>query len=189
MDIALFDALMSALTLPAGILFATGRPPSRMGNDHPSVAPYETLDASDGRIVVAAGNPRLWKQLCQAIGRPELETDSRFSTNSARLAHRAALKHEIERVFSQHTVDQLVERLHAHGVPCGRVRSIEQALASDQLRERDMLIEMTRPDLGAIRNIGNPIKLSRTPYSINRPPPKLGEHTDEVLRDLFAFKE
>jgi formyl-CoA transferase len=188
-DIALFDSLMSVLTLPVGILFATGQAPVRMGNDHPSVAPYETLNAADGRIVVAVGNPRLWNQFCQALGRPSLETDVRFATNSDRLANRAALKEEIEAVFGQFTVDQLIERLHAHGVPCGRVRSVEQAIASEQLRARDMLIELRRDDLGPILNIGNPIKLSRTPYSITRPPPRLGEHTEQVLRSLLTFKE
>jgi crotonobetainyl-CoA:carnitine CoA-transferase CaiB-like acyl-CoA transferase len=188
-DIALFDSLMSVLTLPAGILFSTGRAPTRMGNDHPSVAPYETLDAADGRIVVAVGNPRLWKRFCQAIGRPALETDSRFATNSERLANRAALKQEIEATFSRLTVDEIERRLRQHRVPCGRVRSIEEALANEQLRARDMIVDLRRDDLGTVRNIGNPIKLSRTPCAINRPPPRLGEHTDEVLRSLLTFKE
>jgi crotonobetainyl-CoA:carnitine CoA-transferase CaiB-like acyl-CoA transferase len=188
-DIALFDSLVSVLTLPAGILFATGQSPSRMGNDHPSIAPYETFHASDGPIVIAVGNPRLWHQFCEAIDRPELDSDPRFRTNSDRLANRAALKDEIERVFARCSVDQLIERLHAHGVPCGHVRSVEEALSSELVREREMLIELTRPDGGRIRNVGNPIKLSRTPYSISRPPPALGEHTEEVLRSLLAFRE
>jgi crotonobetainyl-CoA:carnitine CoA-transferase CaiB-like acyl-CoA transferase len=183
-DIALLDSLMSVMTLPLGILWATGRAPHRMGNDHPSVAPYETLQASDGSIVVAVGNPRLWIQFCEAIGAEALAADPRFQTNTDRLDNRPALKAAIEAVFSTLTVDEILARLRAHQVPCGRVRTIEQAIADPQLHARNMVLDLEVAGLGTVRNIGNQIKLSRAPARAAHGAPRLGEHTAEVLQAL-----
>ena len=183
-DIALFDSLLSALSLPVGIHFATGQSPQRMGNDHPSIAPYETLRARNGFIIVAAGNPRLWTQLCIAIGAEHLVDDPRFENNTERLRHRTELKRELETRFQQFTLDELIKRLQAHNVPCGQVRSIADALADPQVAAREMVIAIGHPDLGTINNLGNPVKMSASPAQVRLPPPRLGEHTDEVLKDL-----
>jgi crotonobetainyl-CoA:carnitine CoA-transferase CaiB-like acyl-CoA transferase len=183
-DIALFDSLLSALSLPVGIHFATGQSPQRMGNDHPSIAPYETLRGRDGFIIVAAGNPRLWTQLCIAIGAEHLVDDPRFENNTERLRHRTELKRELETRFQQFTLDELIKRLQAHNVPCGQVRSIADALADPQVAAREMVIAIGHPDLGTINNLGNPVKMSASPAQVRLPPPRLGEHTDEVLKDL-----
>jgi crotonobetainyl-CoA:carnitine CoA-transferase CaiB-like acyl-CoA transferase len=185
-DIALFDSLMSALTLPVGILLATGQSPHRMGNDHPSIAPYETLVARDGLVIVAAGNPRLWTQLCAAIDAEHLVSDPRFLTNADRLRNRAELKTELEAIFQRLPLDELIGRLEAHNVPCGRVRSVDEAIKDPQLLAREMVIAIEHPELGTIKNLGNPIKLSRTPHVRKLPPPRLGEHTDEVLKTLCS---
>jgi crotonobetainyl-CoA:carnitine CoA-transferase CaiB-like acyl-CoA transferase len=183
-DIALFDSLLSALSLPVGIHFATGQSPQRMGNDHPSIAPYETLRARNGFIIVAAGNPRLWTQLCIAIGAEHLVDDPRFENNTERLRHRTELKRELETRFQQFTLDELIKRLQAHNVPCGQVRSIADALADPQVAAREMVIAIEHPDLGTIKNLGNPVKLSASPAEVRLPPPRLGEHTDEVLKEF-----
>jgi crotonobetainyl-CoA:carnitine CoA-transferase CaiB-like acyl-CoA transferase len=183
-DISLFDSLMSTMTLPAGIFLATGQKPSRMGNRHPSIAPYETFAARDGSVMVCAGNPRLWEQFCAAIGRPDLPADPRFATNGNRLLNRAALVEIVESTFSQLTVDEVVGRLEDHGVPCGRVRSIDEALDDPQVLARDMLLSMSHEALGQVSVIGNPLKLSGAPPSYRLPPPALGEHTTEVLESL-----
>ena len=183
-DVALFDSLMAIMALPVGILFATGQAPARMGNDHPSIAPYDTLSARGGRIIIAAGNPRLWSQCCAALGIDHLVDDARFRTNTDRLANRAALQAELEKVLATMSVDEAVAALNAHGVPCGRVRSVEQAVADPQLSAREMLIEVQRGGLAAFRTIGNPIKLSRTPADITLPPPALGEHTAQIIEGL-----
>src|SRR5262249_44071243 len=149
-DIALFDSLLSALTLPVGILLATGAAPSRMGNEHPSIAPYETLQARGAPIVVAVGNPRLWQQLCDAIEAPELAADPRFATNGDRLANRAALKEEIERRLARWPVDEALARLEAHDVPRGRVRSVAEALADPQVAARGMVQDIGLPGLDAL---------------------------------------
>ena len=183
-DIALLDSMTSTLALPANVFFATGEELSREGNDHHSLTPYETVTASDGLVVVAVGNERLWRQFCQAIGEPQLETDPRFVTNTDRMRHRAALKEVLQRLVAALTRAQLIGRLQAHAVPCGEVRTVAEALADSQLAAREMVVELDHPDLGSIRALGNPIKLSRTPAVIRRPPPGLGEHTAEVLEPL-----
>jgi crotonobetainyl-CoA:carnitine CoA-transferase CaiB-like acyl-CoA transferase len=183
-DIALFDAILAAMTLPAGIAFATGRPPARMGNRHPSIAPYETFRTSDGLVMVCAGNPKLWRQFCQAIERPDLPDDPRFVDNSARLGHRDALVAIIEACSTSLSVAEFVARLTRNGVPCGRVRSIDEALSDPQVEARHMLVPMSHPIVGDIQTIGNPMALSASPPVYRRPPPLLGEHTGEVLLAL-----
>ena len=183
-DIALFDAVLAAMTLPAGIAFATGTAPTRMGNQHPSIAPYETFHARDGIVMVCAGNPKLWQHFCAAIDRPELLADRRYTDNSARLAHRADLVAVIEERTRAWMVDELVSRLDRHGVPCGRVRSISEALADPQVEARGMLVRMAHPTLGEVPVIGNPMAMSSSPPTYRRPPPGLGEHTAEILHEL-----
>jgi crotonobetainyl-CoA:carnitine CoA-transferase CaiB-like acyl-CoA transferase len=181
-DIALLDSAVSILGLPTGIVAATGRSPGRMGNEHPSLAPYEPYPAADGWVIVAVANPRLWSRFCEAMGATHLEHDARFATNSDRLRHRPALNAAIRELFRPQTVDALVDRLTAAGVPCGRVRSIDQVLADPQLAARDMLVEIGAGD-ATMSVPGNPVKLSDTPPDPRRsPPPALGQHTDEIRR-------
>lgn len=183
-DVALFDSMLSALTLPAGILCSTGRHPKRMGNDHPSIAPYETLAAFDGSIVVAVGNQRLWRRFCDALGRSDLFDDPRFVSNELRIANRSALKDEIHQAFGDRTVTQLVELLRAVDVPCGPVRTVAEALEDAQVADRNMLLAIPVEGLGTARVLGNPVKLSDTPPTVRLPPPRLGEHTLEILAEL-----
>ena len=183
-DIALLDAMTSTLALPANVLFATGEELAREGNDHHSLTPYEAVAASDGLVMVAVGNQRLWRQFCQAIGHPDLETDPRFATNTDRMQHRTELKTLLAGKLGGLTRDTLIGRLRAHAVPCGQVRTVAEALADPQLAAREMVVELTHAELGPIRALGNPIKLSRTPAVIERPPPALGQHTEEVLAQL-----
>lgn len=183
-DIALLDAMTSALALPANVLFATGQELGREGNDHHSLTPYEAVRVTDGLVMIAVGNQRLWHQFCRAIGQPELETDPRFVTNTDRMQHRRELKAHLHTCLAGLTRDQLIGQLRAHAVPCGQVRSVAEALADPQLAARDMVVELAHPKLGTVRLLGNPIKLSRSPAVIHRPPPGLGEHTAEVLAEL-----
>jgi crotonobetainyl-CoA:carnitine CoA-transferase CaiB-like acyl-CoA transferase len=183
-DISLYDSMLSVMRLPVGILLATGTAPTRLGNDHPSVAPYETLNTAEGRIIVAVGNPRLWKRFCRAIDRDDLLNDPRFADNANRLWNRAALKAELECAFRSFRLSDLIERLQANGVPCGRVRSIDEALTDPQVSARDMLLSIPNGEDGPVLNLGTPVKLSRTPARVGLRPPHLGEHTSEVLAAL-----
>ena len=183
-DIALLDAMSSALALPAGIYFNTGEAPGREGNQHHSLTPYETIDVKDGLVVVAVGNQRLWRQFCAAVGAADLEHDARYATNTDRMAHRPRLIEELTPRLARFTRDELIERLRAHSVPCAQVRTIAEALEDPHLRAREMVVDIPHAELGAVRTLGNPIKLSRTPAEIRRPPPALGEHTAEILEAL-----
>jgi crotonobetainyl-CoA:carnitine CoA-transferase CaiB-like acyl-CoA transferase len=183
-DISLFEAMLSVMRLPMSVLLATGAIPSRVGNDHLNIAPYQPLRAKDGLIIVAVANPALWIRFCEAMDRPEWRDDPRFTTNTERVANRAALKEAIEGVFAGLTVDELTARFQAKNVPCGRVRSIGEALEHPQVGPRDVLLEQAHPAIGAIRTLAPVVRLSRTPAEVTLPPPGLGEHTEEVLAAL-----
>ncbi len=188
LDIALLDSAVSVLGLPVGIVAATGQSPGRLGNEHPSLAPYEPYPAADGHVVVAVANPRLWSRFCAAVGAESLEHDPRFATNSDRLQNRAVLNEIIRGLFGDKRVDWLIDRLSAAGVPCGRVRTIDDVLRDPQLAARNMLIDM--PAGGeSVRVPGNPVKLSDVPAIQAEPPPALGEHTDAVRRSLARRPE
>src|SRR5712671_2728546 len=121
-------------------LVATGQDPTRAGNDHLTIAPYEPLRAKDGLLIVAVANPRLWDRLCDAIERPDLRDDARFRTNADRVANREALKRELESTFRAWSVDELTKRLQQRNVPCGRVRTMRQAVEHPQVEPREMLV-------------------------------------------------
>ncbi len=183
-DIALYDSVLSTLSMPAGILQATGRNPRRLGNDHAAIAPYETLQAKDGIVMIAAANPRLWKQLCAAVGVGHLVDDPRFKTNTDRVKNRAELKVELERAFAPYTVAELAQILEKASVPCGQVRSVSEAIDDPQVAARQMFFGFDDAELNGFKVLGNPIKLSQHNELPARRPPKLGEHTREILKEL-----
>ena len=183
-DISLFEAMLSVMRLPMSVLLATGNTPSRVGNEHLNIAPYQPLQAKDGLIIVAVANPGLWVRFCAAMERPEWRDDPRFKTNTDRVAHRDALKAAIEVEFQAMTVDELMRRFQANNVPCGRVRSIAEALSHPQVGPRQILLTQPHPQIGPIETLAPVVRLSRTPADVTLPPPGLGEHTDEVLAGL-----
>jgi formyl-CoA transferase len=183
-DISLFEAMLSVMRLPMSVLLATGNTPSRVGNEHLNIAPYQPLQAKDGLIIVAVANPGLWVRFCEAMERPEWRDDPRFKTNTDRVAHRQALKAAIEIEFQALTVDELMRRFQAKNVPCGRVRSMAEALEHPQVGPRQMLLTQPHPQIGPIETLAPVVRLSRTPADVTLPPPGLGEHTDEVLAGL-----
>jgi crotonobetainyl-CoA:carnitine CoA-transferase CaiB-like acyl-CoA transferase len=183
-DISLFESMLSVMRLPMSVLEATGVTPTRVGNDHLNIAPYEPLRAKDGLIIVAVANPGLWIRFCEAMERPDWREDPRFLTNTDRVANRDALKAAIEAVFSGFTVEELTGRFQAKNVPCGRVRSIGEALEHPQIGPREILMVQEHPRMGPIETLSPVVRLSRTPASVTLPPPELGEHTKEVLASL-----
>jgi formyl-CoA transferase len=186
-DIALLDSAVSILGLPAGIVAATGESPGLLGNEHPSLAPYEPYHAADGHVIVAVANPRLWARFCTAMGAASLEHDPRFATNSDRLTNRAALNEILNPMFATQSVDSLIARLSAAGVPCGRVRSIEEVLQDPQLAARNMLLDIP-VDGQTVKVPGNPIKLSGIGAGRVTPPPALGQHTADARRAVTNLK-
>ena len=181
--IAMLDAVASLLTYNAGNYFATGESPTRRGNDHPSVVPYQTLRAKDGWMNLAVANDSLWVRYCDAIERPDLREDPRFATAPERVNHRDTLVPIIVALTAARTVQQWVDLLGAAGVPCGRIRNVAEVCTNPQLTERGKVVNRPHPTAGIVTMIGLPIELSDTPGRIQTAPPLLGEHTDDVLRD------
>ena len=181
--VAMLDAVASLLTYNTGIYFASGESPGRRGNDHPSVAPYQTLRAKDGWINLGVANDSLWARYCGAIERPDLRDDPRFATAPARVEHRQVLIPIIEALTAARTVREWMDLLGAAGVPCGRIRNVAEVCTNPQLVERGKVVERPHPTAGAVRMIGQPIELSDTPARIETAPPLLGEQTDAVLRE------
>lgn len=183
-DLGMLDAVAALLTYQAGACFATGTAPSRLGNQHPTIAPYETFAASDGDVVVAVGNDGLWADFCAVMDLEALVSDERFSTNPRRVANRKALNAILDARFSEGARAGWIERLTAAGVPCGSVRTVAEALADPQLLAREMVVPLAHAVAGPIQVTGVPIKLSDTPGTVRRAPPVLGADTDAVLGEL-----
>jgi len=183
-DIAMLDAVTSLLTYQASSAFATGITPVRMGNRHPSIAPYDTFAAADGEFVLSVGNDEQFRRMCGVLDAPRLAADSRFSTNADRVLNSDALRHELAGLLKGWTREALLAALTRAGVPCGAVRSVTEALADPQLAAREMIVPLEHVTAGAIKVLGTPLKLSDTPAAVRTPPPALGQHTDAVLREL-----
>ena len=183
-DVGMLDAVAAVLTYQAGIYFATGTAPGRLGNRHPTITPYESLETADGELVVAVGNDQLWRTFCGVLGADDLADDPRFRTNKDRVAAREALRPMlVERLRARPAAEWLAD-LKAAGVPCGGVRDLEQVFTDPQVLERAMVVALDHPVAGAIRQLGVPVKLGGTPGAVRTPPPTLGQHTAAILGEL-----
>jgi CoA:oxalate CoA-transferase len=188
-DAAMMDGMLALLTYQAGYYFATGETPVRTGNRHPQQTPYETFATSDGFVIIGAGSQRLWENLCNAvINHPDLTQDSRFLTLQDRNQNHAVLKEIIEAATITKTTDEWIDLLNQARIPCGKVRTVKEALELEQTQAREMVLEMEDQLHGKKKLLGIPAKLSDTPGQIRRMPPLLGEHTEEVLSDLGYSK-
>ena len=179
----LSTTLFSLVNQASGYLNA-GVVPGRLGNRHPSIAPYETLRAADGDLVVAVGNDAQFRTLCEVLGQGGLADDERFSTNGSRVAERDALANALEQLLAAEPVVVWVKRLSDAGVPCGGVNDVEQALEFARQVGLDPVCELERPDGTTISTVANPLNLSVTPAEYRSAPPRLGEHTDQVREEL-----
>ena len=183
-DVGMLDAVAAVLTYQAGIYFATGTAPGRLGNRHPTITPYESLETADGELVVAVGNDQLWRTFCGVLGADDLADDPRFRTNKDRVAAREMLRPMlVERLRARPAAEWLAD-LKAAGVPCGGVRDLEQVFTDPQVLERAMVVALDHPVAGAIRQLGVPVKLGGTPGAVRTPPPTLGQHTAAILGEL-----
>jgi CoA:oxalate CoA-transferase len=186
-DIGMLDCQVALLTYQAGIYFATGQSPTRMGNQHPTITPYETYRCKDAYINLACGNDGMWRSFCRAAGQETWVEDTRFRTNADRVQHRRQLSALIEPLMLQKTAQEWIDVLRAHGIPCGRIQSVRDVCESPQVQARDMVVSLNHPKAGAIRVTGVPIKLSGTPGAVTNPPPLLGEHSTQVLIDWLQI--
>ena len=182
-EIGLVDSQMSWLVNVASSYLVSGEPPRRDGNAHPNIVPYQVFATRDGPVIVAVGNDGQFARLCDFLGRPEWAEDPRFATNPARIAHRATLIPLVEAAMALVAMEEAIAGLEARRVPVGPVHTVPQALASDQARARNMVVEVPSEAAaaGCVRVVGNPLKLSRTPIAYRRAPPRFGADTDDVL--------
>jgi formyl-CoA transferase/CoA:oxalate CoA-transferase len=177
-DIAMLDSVVALLSYQAGIFFATGTAPGRLGNRHPTIVPYETFRAADGDFVLAVGNDDQWQRFCRVAG---LQDDERFATNSLRVTHYASLKPVLDERIARDPRAFWIEGLRQAGVPCGSVRDLGELFADPQVEARDMLAHLDHATLGRLQQTGTPLKLSATPGGPRSAPPLLGAHTESVL--------
>jgi formyl-CoA transferase len=188
-DTSMLGGQVAVLTYQAGAHFATGETPGLMGNAHPMIAPYDTFPVADGHVNIAVGNDGLWARFCTAIERPELISDPRFVTNSARISNRPALYEELDKSLRQLTGAEVVRRLDAVGVPCGLIRNVAEVLADPQVQAQDLVQTMTHPTAGEIKLTGAPYHFQGSTIGGRIPPPRLGEHTLEVLQEAGFTEE
>ena len=180
-DIAMLDAVTALLSYQASSAFATGETPVRLGNRHPSIAPYDTFAAADGEFVLSVGNDDQFRRLAAVLRRDELAQDRRYRTNADRVANVEALRADLSALLAQWRRADVLAALKQAGVPSGAVRTITEALADPQLAAREMIVPLEHAGAGTIQVLGTPLKLSATPATIGVPPPALGQHTDAIL--------
>jgi formyl-CoA transferase len=183
-DMALLDTLVSMLANMNTNYLTTGRAPGRAGNAHPNIVPYQVFAASDGHVIVAVGNDGQYAKFCEIAGRSELATDPRFARNADRVRNRGVLIPLLEELVRQRPAAFWAEQLERAGIPCGPINSIAQALSDPQIVARGLNVALPHPVAGSVSLVGTPMRMSASPPALERAPPTLGQHTDEVLREL-----
>jgi crotonobetainyl-CoA:carnitine CoA-transferase CaiB-like acyl-CoA transferase len=186
-DMALLDTQIAWLANLGQGYLTSGDLPARLGNAHATVVPYQVFETSDGHIVVAIGNDGQFRKFCDFAGAPALAQDPRFATNPARIRQRDELIPEMSGIIARQSSAYWIRELERVGVPCGPINDLAQVFADPHVQARGMMVELPHPAAGGepTRLIANPIKLSHTPIQYDRAPPMLGQHTDEVLRELL----
>ena len=184
-DVSMMDAQVAWLTYQAAYFFANGEPPKRMGAAHPTLVPYQAFMCQDGKYInVAVGSERIWGRFCQGVHREDLQNDPEYAVNSDRVRNRAKLVPMLQEYFLTRPVADWVEDLQEANVPCGPINDLADVFADPQVLARNMYLEIPHPTLGSIKQTGLPIKFSLTPGGLDRHPPLLGEHNQEILQDL-----
>ena len=190
-DMALLDVGMAILANQAAGFLNTGAVPQRMGNSHPSLAPYQDFPTADGAMLLAIGNDGQFARFCQAAGHPEWATDARYASNTLRVQHRSALIPAMEALTRTRSTADWIALLEDKAVPCGAINDIGQAFADAQVQARGLKLNQALAPaiiddtaIESIASVASPLRLSGTPPVLHRAPPMLGEHTDEVLAGL-----
>jgi crotonobetainyl-CoA:carnitine CoA-transferase CaiB-like acyl-CoA transferase len=189
-DVSMMDACVSWMTYVAGIYFATNKVPERMGGAHPSIVPYQTFRAGDGKyLLVAGGNDRLFNILCNVLGIEYLIEDPHYNNNEKRVENRDTLIPIIQEKLLKKPRDSWLKNLREAGFPSAPVYSIDEVFSDPQVLHREMIVEMEHPKAGIIKQIGTPFKLSKSPAELSGAPPDLSEHTNEILSKLCGYSE
>ena len=183
-DIGMLDVGVSFLANQAMNYLISGRAPRRAGNAHPNIQPQDVFATRDGYLVLAVGNDDQFARFCEVLERPELAEDERFKANAGRVRNNATLTPLIAEILATRERDHWVRACERVGVPCGPINSIAEVFADEQIKHRGMLIDIAHAVVGAVPQVASPMRFKNAPLSHERPPPLLGEHTDEILREL-----
>jgi formyl-CoA transferase/CoA:oxalate CoA-transferase len=184
LDLSLLESQVSWLTNLVPAYFLTGNSPERIGNAHPMLVPYRVYQARDRSFNIGVGTDSLWQRFCQAIDRPDLADDARFTRNADRVQNRLELEPILDAHFRQRVADEWLERLREARIPCGPVNSLADILADEHFLARGGVTAMDHPVVGQLQMLANPIHFSETPPAYERHPPLLGQHTAEILVEL-----
>jgi crotonobetainyl-CoA:carnitine CoA-transferase CaiB-like acyl-CoA transferase len=186
-DLALLDVQAAVLANQAMNYLTTGQAPSRLGNKHPNIVPYQSFATANGHIILAVGNDDQFRRFCELVNNPDLADARRFTTNKQRVQNRASLIPIIEKIMKQRSSEEWLQKLDKENIPCGPINTIDKVFANEQIQHRGMQFEISHPLAKNISMVANPIQFSKTPNKYDMPPPLLGEHTDEVLTDLLGL--
>jgi len=186
-DLALLDAQVAMLANLGAAYLASGRVPGRMGNAHQAIVPYQVFRAADAFFILAVGNDGQFARFCEAAGLPSLAGDPRYATNPARVAHRDELVAKIAGRLATRPVAEWLAALESAQVPCGPINDLAQVFADPHVRHRGMVATVPHAVAGEVRLVANPVRFSATPARSELPPPRLGEHTEEVLGSLLGL--
>ncbi len=189
-DIALLDAVVAWLANVGSNYLVSGQVPKRYGNAHPNIVPYEPFKTKDGTyIALAVGNDRQWKDFCRLAGLEHLADDPRFATNPQRVIHREELIPLVAEAMLQKTAEEWLQALDALKIPCGPINTLDKVFSDPQVLAREMVAEVPHPTAGSVKLVASPMKFSETSCEIQRHPPLLGEHTEEILREELGYSE
>ncbi|MBK8419204.1 MAG: CoA transferase [Anaerolineales bacterium] len=184
LDISLFDSQLGWLANVASNYLISGKLPKRHGNAHANIVPYQSFQASDGWFAIAVGNDKQFVRLCEMLGKPEIAADEKFATNSGRVQNRAEIIPLLASIFKNASVSEWLAKLDEAEIPCGPIQNFEQVFSMPTVKEREMLVKMDHPTIGELPLVGSPLKMSDTPVQYRLHPPLMGEHTEQVLREL-----
>lgn len=183
-EASLLESIVQMMSYHGTIYQATGKVPTKHGAHHPNIVPSNVFNASDGEFVLAAATPKIWKSACDVLGRPDLADDPRFRSNPKRVENRDALNAVLDGIFATRTAAEWVEAFNAAGVPSAKLNDVSEVVADPQVAARGLFVPIEHPQIPDLRVPGCPLKLTDSPATIRRYPPRLGEHTTEVLTQL-----
>lgn len=186
-DISMLDCQVALLENAVARYYVNGEVPQPLGSRHPTITPFQYFAATDGYIVIAAGNDGLWRKLCQALALDDLADDERFADNAARTQNHGEMEPLLAAAFTERSVEAWCEVLGAAGIPCGPIHDVGQVCNDAQVAARQMIIELEHPVAGRQKMPNTPLKFSQTPIALEEPAPLLGQHTEQVLGEWLGL--